>query len=48
MTLSNKLKKTIYKLAVKNGYPYMKLDFNTYSAVLKEAHRRIFQSKKPY
>lgn len=46
MTISNKLKKRIYQLAVKKGYPHILLDFYTYQQVLKTAHTQVFQQHK--
>jgi len=39
---SNALRKAIYKLSVAKGYPHIKLSFEQYQQVLKQAHKNIF------
>lgn len=46
MKIINRLKTTIYKLAVKEGYPNQILTFSQYHEVLKKANQNVFTQKK--
>jgi hypothetical protein len=38
-----KLQKEIERLAIKAGYPHIKLDYYAYQAILKQAHKNIYR-----
>lgn len=36
------LQKEIERLSINAGYPHIKLDYYTYQAILKQAHKNIY------